>query len=338
MSSTVTNQITSYGDYLYSAIVDGVLKISKATMMVVGKWVSTDKVIAVATDGTHLYAGLEGGDYPTVVKVVVATMLEAATNSRYIDTDYNLGQIYRIHTSSLAGHICVLQHTNDDPYFAAIAEISTETMALASAYSDDYATDNTCNDFTELDGYFYICWYTNMQRARVSKILRAAPNTVTHWDSGSDALNNGYHITNDGTYLYLGLDMSTATVLKIDPATLTTVATWTGATGENFAMGMEWDGANIYVGTETAPAKLIKIDPATMATVYTYTAPTNFRAMYELVYDSNYIYAGGDLGALSETGAILKIGTLAIVDGWGAGQASSGSGLSFIGGGSSYIG
>ncbi|MEK7178365.1 MAG: hypothetical protein AAB721_01770, partial [Patescibacteria group bacterium] len=56
-------------------------------------------------------------------------------------------------------------------------------------------------------------------------------------------------------------------VIKIDPATMATVAAWVGAAGETDLRDVSFAGSFIFVSLYLVPAKVIKIDPATMATV-----------------------------------------------------------------------
>lgn len=69
-------------------------------------------------------------------------------------------------------------------------------------------------------------------------------------------------------FVYAGVWSSPARVFKIDPETVTTVLTWTGALGENSvsAIAVDDDG-NIVVGLGGSPPKLLKINPVTMTTI-----------------------------------------------------------------------
>ena len=74
----------------------------------------------------------------------------------------------------------------------------------------------------------------------------------------------------DGTYLYAALSLTPAKVSKIDPATMTTVSVWTGASSQNLARAVIAYKDNIYLGGTNANPRIIKIDPATMATADTW--------------------------------------------------------------------
>ncbi|MFA5298129.1 MAG: hypothetical protein WC389_07975 [Lutibacter sp.] len=56
-------------------------------------------------------------------------------------------------------------------------------------------------------------------------------------------------------------------VIQIDPSDMSTVATWTGASGENEVKSVIFDGTYIYAGLYTGPGKVVKIDPSDMSTV-----------------------------------------------------------------------
>lgn len=72
-------------------------------------------------------------------------------------------------------------------------------------------------------------------------------------------------------YLYAGLYTRPAQVVQINPLTMATVATWTGAGAtESWPRALVSDGTYIYVALNTIPALVIKIDPSTMTTVRTW--------------------------------------------------------------------
>jgi hypothetical protein len=113
-------------------------------------------------------------------------------------------------------------------------------------------------------------------------------------------VNSAYNLCNmvfDGTYLYVGCDVSVAKVLKIDPLTMAVVGTWAGAAGENRCVSVAYDGTYIYAGLYISPAKVIQIDPVTMTTVLNpgamvWTGAGGENLCTSLVCDGVYVYAG----------------------------------------------
>jgi hypothetical protein len=81
--------------------------------------------------------------------------------------------------------------------------------------------------------------------------------TVSSW-TGASGENYSYSLTFDGTYIYVGLDISPAKVIKINPSTMTRVSSWTAASGENRCFALTFDGLYIYAGLFVSPAKVIR--------------------------------------------------------------------------------
>jgi hypothetical protein len=105
----------------------------------------------------------------------------------------------------------------------------------------------------------------------------------------------------DGTYIYAGINASPAVVVKINPATMETVATLVGMLPfEEFCTSLASDGTYLYAGFNPiilpdTKAKAVKIDPTTMTRVgvpplcwYFGTGPG--RACKALAQDGTYLY------------------------------------------------
>ena len=137
-------------------------------------------------------------------------------------------------------------------------------------------------------------------------------------------------LTFDGTYIYAGLNISPAKVIKIDPSTMTTVSSWTGESGEDYCFSLTFDVTYIYAGLYTSPAKVIKIDPSTMTTVSVWTGETGEDGCLVSTFDGTYIYVS--LGA--SPAKVIKIdpSTMTTVSVWtGETDESWGNALTFDG-------
>lgn len=100
-------------------------------------------------------------------------------------------------------------------------------------------------------------------------------------------------------YLYVSLWLTPAKVIKIDPATMATVDSWTGAADEKGCRKITHDGTYLYVGTcntgyAVPPCRVIKIDPSTMTKVSRWTGetyPSGQSNPERLICDDTYLYA-----------------------------------------------
>jgi len=120
----------------------------------------------------------------------------------------------------------------------------------------------------------------------------------------------------DGAYVYVGISGPTAKVIKIDPETMATVATWPGIGLYNYVYSLTFDGTYLYAGLNIDPAKVIKIDPETMTTVDTWTGAVGEKSCYALIFDGTYLYAGLNI----DPAKVIKIDpeTMTTVDTWTA--------------------
>ena len=82
--------------------------------------------------------------------------------------------------------------------------------------------------------------------------------TSAAW-TGETGEDNCGALTQDADYVYAGLYMSPAKVIKIAKATMATSAAWTGETGENYCYALTQDADYVYAGLILSPAKVIKI-------------------------------------------------------------------------------
>lgn len=132
-------------------------------------------------------------------------------------------------------------------------------------------------------------------------------------------------------YLYVALWWpDPGKVIKIDPATMTTVDSWTGTANQRAARPLETDGTYIYVGVSSAggrwvpPSRVVKIDPATMATAGEWIGedpppvwPDQCNPE-KIVYDAPYIYVTINFNGCDRNARLVKIdpATMTTVDQW----------------------
>ena len=134
----------------------------------------------------------------------------------------------------------------------------------------------------------------------------------------------------DGTYIYAGLNVTPGMVMKIDPATMTSVSIWKGASGENLVTRLVYDGTYLYASLLSSPAKVVKIDPVTMTTVSTWIASSGLNEAFSLTYDGTYIYTI----LLTSPAQVVKIdpATMLTVSTWtGASGQNTGYALDYDG-------
>ena len=81
--------------------------------------------------------------------------------------------------------------------------------------------------------------------------------TVATWTGGAGE-DFCQVLTFDGTYIYAGLYISPAKVIKINLSTMATISIWTAAAGENQCRSLSFDGEYLFLGVATTPAKLIR--------------------------------------------------------------------------------
>lgn len=108
--------------------------------------------------------------------------------------------------------------------------------------------------------------------------------------TGAAGQERCFALASDDTFIYAGLWITPAKVIKIDPATMTTVGVWTGAVGENKCSVVACQGGFVYASVAQVfpqPDKIIKINPATMTTVATWTAA---RLTGALISDETFLY------------------------------------------------
>jgi DNA-binding beta-propeller fold protein YncE len=94
-------------------------------------------------------------------------------------------------------------------------------------------------------------------------------------------------LTYDGTYIYAGLFTSPATIVKIDPKTMTVVGSpWTGSIPAGFCYALTFDGTYIYA---CCIAAVYKINPKDMTTVGEWGEIFGIGGV-SITCDRNYIY------------------------------------------------
>jgi hypothetical protein len=64
-------------------------------------------------------------------------------------------------------------------------------------------------------------------------------------------------LASDGTYIYVAIYNDPGQVVKIYPATMTTVKTWTG--DQNYCDALAYNSNYLYAGFQNWPAHIVKI-------------------------------------------------------------------------------
>lgn len=145
---------------------------------------------------------------------------------------------------------------------------------------------------TAMGAFVYAACFTFP--AHVRKITSATMiSTASAWNG--IAGQRGQRLTNDGTYIYHGVAVTSGgpKVFQINVTTMLTSATWTDA-GDLGAtpLALAWDGSTyLYVGLDTDPGKVIQITAATMAQRDTFTGSGGEDRALALVCDNHFIYA-----------------------------------------------
>jgi hypothetical protein len=164
-----------------------------------------------------------------------------------------------------------------------------------------------CNDGT------YI--YAGLARAnvamppRIYKINPATMSPVAVCDDQPDVSRGVSALYHDGTYLYAvvldgsGVVFENLQVLKIDPATMTTLAVWT-PTDSSMVQAYDITKMGDYLYLPIYQGYVLKIDPDTMTTVDTWEAETGQEDNWSLTNDGTFLYCG-----LDKTGSlrVLKL-------------------------------
>jgi hypothetical protein len=212
-------------------------------------------------------------------------------------------------------------------------------------------------DLTYMNGYIYVCFARRaapVPDGRVVKIDVSDMSIVATWDSPVP-VERVYAITNDGTYIYAGttfairkidpttmlevdslaistsdvLDMTsdgtwlwvsyswTVRVERIDPATMTVVAT--GGVGVGRCYGIQLLGDYLYGSVFTSPTKAYKFDKMSMALVDSWTDPSSGFLGRSITTDGTDIYLGtsSPQGGGYSTGEVIKLDTsMNFLDRW----------------------
>jgi hypothetical protein len=106
---------------------------------------------------------------------------------------------------------------------------------------------------------------------------------------GASGQNSAKGIAYSGGYLFTGLYVTPARAVKIDPATMTTLLTWTPS-GHSFCFGMVYGGSYLFISESRAPAQVAKIDPSNMTTVATWVGASQQNNGRWLAYDGTFIF------------------------------------------------
>jgi hypothetical protein len=123
-------------------------------------------------------------------------------------------------------------------------------------------------------------------------------------DSFDTTLNNGsYGMCTDGTFIYIAMEEQPARVLKVNPSTMSVIASWVGTATQRWAEDLCYLGGFIFVSLDDADGAgyggMVKLNPVTMLQVNAWTgAPCN-----RMTTEGTYIY----VTIADAPGAVYKI-------------------------------
>lgn len=152
------------------------------------------------------------------------------------------------------------------------------------------------------DGEYLYAGLMNADDYYEGRVYKINPSTM--WNMGYWSGYNQYTpyaIAGDGTYIYVALYSSPARVVKVNRATMTTVAMWTGESGQENCGGICVNNGRLFVGLRTSPVWVIEIDPATMETIHAWQGESGYNVVNGL--EADFIYAA----LATNPGKIIKL-------------------------------
>jgi hypothetical protein len=194
----------------------------------------------------------------------------------------------------------------------AIIAIDPETMLGSKAVP--WNLGGTSKEITSIGETLYVG--IDMGGAAPSKIAKvdSEGNPIAFWNGGTSPLESGcYSLVTDGAYLYVLVDRagSGRVVIKINPATMTTIAQ---SAGNSAYQTMTYCNEHLYLGTNANPYYIIKLrtDFGSPQGPWYYVGAYGETPCYSLTADGVNIYAS--FGKTSGTG-ISKIITSSMEEG-----------------------
>jgi hypothetical protein len=168
----------------------------------------------------------------------------------------------------------------------AVKAASVKTSIPYNRKFNNSATSVVINNFVFL-------YYDGNSNGRLDKLTYPELEYFDDNSPGGDYTEKA--LVTDGTYLYLTANFGAygIKVYKIDPATLSTVGTWTSPTTYCFRGYLATDGTYIYCAYGDSDAALMyvaKIETTGMTTDDLWTSSAGQTEPYALVYGGSYVY------------------------------------------------
>ena len=299
-AESITNDGTFlYATYLNAALTASLVKINPATMLEVANFQSGLGANSFGTfyDGTFVYFATDTTP-GTVFQVNPATMLPVKTFTGAVGEDIAQaltgdGVSIYVGLAGAAGHT---------------VQVNPATMLAVATYNPGV---NGSRALVTLAGNLYDGISPNGASPGVATVAKVATATMLeslrfNGRTFKEECATGFCLLEAGGFLYVGTGAFSGDhdfVVKVDPATMLTVARWSGAPGEQAVLGLAYDGTFLYASLGTSPAIVIKINPATMTTVAEWTGGAGDNSGDEIDYDGTFLYV-----ALSvNPGVLVKI-------------------------------
>jgi len=287
--------IVTDGAYVYMSCTNYTIKVRISDMTLQGTYShGLSAAPSLTHDGTYLYEK-EGIGTAIIYKIDTASMTVIGTWTSDDASEYGPYAITNDGT-----HLYCAVQINVPPYTVRIVKVTISTMSTFSRCDNPYTTDLP-RRLVYSDGYVYLGSGGGSNYRSIVK-FSTVPSVSGYWDDNILA----QQITGlfaDGFYVYANFNQTWARTVKIDPGTMTTIATFWNA-GQKNAEYLVSDGTYLYAGLATNPGKVVKINPSSMAIVGTWFEDfASGKSVAGLAYDGTYLYA-----ALTGTGVqIVKI-------------------------------
>ncbi len=290
-----------------------VIKIDPATMTEVDRWLGgaedIEGVGIVADGGGQVYTSLMHNDVPVVVQLQSQTMEEAnrwvgspatTLNLRPTCLTYGVdsGDIYvgfdmiplciRIDPAVMTEtgrwmgqHMMSLCHAvvDDGVYTYALYDrtvVKCEIATMNEVARWHIPTGAAGGVLARVGASLYIATGFSGYPTTLYKICTSTMQVEGTWVAGG-ADQNPCAIIYDGSCLYIALYLQPATVIKIDPATMTEVGRWSSHINTERCLSLECNGLNIFVGVDDSDlARVVKLSPATMTEVGRWSSDVHY--------------------------------------------------------------
>ncbi len=248
----------------------------------------------VTSDGTFIYVSLSGSNPGKVAKIRITTMRTEAVWTGAA------GQNSPNEMCLLNGFLYVPCFVNPGQ----LVKVDPATMTTVTIFVGAVGQGDFRHVITDGTNLYLTCSTSNP--GQVIK-LDANLNVLLTWTGVLNTQLNPGRMVYDGTNLYFGAGdatVPTAVVVKVNLATMLTVATYPGIAGATGPGGLSYDGQFLYLAIATANQRVIKIDPATMTFAGEYI-PETLSSIRDVAFDGTYLYVSQPL--LTNTPFITKL-------------------------------